>query len=94
MANKTQPLTATQVLNAQPKAKEYNLYDGGGLVLRIKPIGTKSWLLNYLRPITKKRVNLSLGKYPLHWSSILANLQTMHDQNRQSILRSYLLISI
>jgi len=58
MTNITRPLTATQILNAQPKAKEYNLYDGGGLSLLIKPIGSKFWLFNYQRPITKKRVNL------------------------------------
>ena len=32
--------------------------------LRIKPNGTKLWRFNYQRPITKKRANLSLGKYP------------------------------
>jgi integrase len=64
MANTTQPLTATQILNAPAKDKEYNLYDGEGLSLRIKPTGTKFWLFNYLRPITKKRASLSLGKYP------------------------------
>ena len=31
MAKKVQPLTATQVKQAQPKEKEYNLGDGGGL---------------------------------------------------------------
>ena len=64
MANKTQPLTATQVEKAKPKEKEYNLSDGNGLALRIKPLGSKFWIFNYQRPITKKRTNLSLGKYP------------------------------
>jgi hypothetical protein len=38
------PLTDTQVKQAKPKAKEYNLVDGGGLALRVKPNGSKLWL--------------------------------------------------
>ena len=64
MARKTIPLTATQIQQAKSKEKEYNLSDGNGLSLRIKTIGTKFWLFNYQRPITKKRANLTLGKYP------------------------------
>ena len=64
MANSTNPLTNTEVKQAKPRAKEYNLADGGGLALRIKPNGSKLWLLNYSRPHTKKRANLSLGTFP------------------------------
>ncbi|MCL1093668.1 integrase domain-containing protein [Shewanella kaireitica] len=64
MANTTKQLTATQVANAKPKDKEYNLADGRGLMLRVKPSGSKFWLLNYTRPVTKKRTNLGLGTYP------------------------------
>lgn len=64
MAIKTTPLTDTQIKNAKPLDKEYNLNDGNGLALRIKPTGSKLWLFNYYRPISKKRANLSLGKYP------------------------------
>ncbi len=64
MANTTKQLTATQVTNAKPKDKEYNLADGRGLLLRVKPNGSKFWLLNYTRPITKKRANLGLGSFP------------------------------
>ncbi|MFT6987038.1 MAG: integrase [Psychromonas sp.] len=64
MAIKTTPLTATQIQKAKPKVKEYSLLDGDGLALRIKPTGSKLWLFNYYRPITRKRANLSLGKYP------------------------------
>lgn len=64
MARQTTPLTATQVKEAKPKEKEYYLVDGQGLKLRIKPNGSKSWLLNYLKPISKKRTNVSLGMYP------------------------------
>ena len=61
---RTIPLTDTQIKNAKPQEKEFNLNDGNGLALRIKPTGSKLWLFNYYRPITKKRTNLSLGKYP------------------------------
>jgi integrase len=64
MARKTHPLTNTEVKQAKPQPKEYNLSDGEGLQLRIKPNGSKLWLLNYARPFTKKRTNLALGKYP------------------------------
>ena len=57
-------LKAKQVDSAKPKAKEYNLTDGGGLTLRIKPSGGKFWLYNYTAPITKKRKNMGLGSYP------------------------------
>ena len=64
MANTTLPLTATEISKAKPRDKEYTLGDGNGLLLRIKPIGSKTWLFNYQRPITKKRANISLGRYP------------------------------
>jgi len=64
MARKTTPLTNTEVKHAKPKDKEYNLVDGEGLMLRIKPNSSKLWLFNYYRPFTKKRANISFGKYP------------------------------
>ncbi|MCW8834582.1 MAG: integrase domain-containing protein [Colwellia sp.] len=64
MAKITKPLTNTEVKAAKVKDKEYNLADGAGLQLRVKPNGSKLWLFNYQRPFTKKRANLSLGKYP------------------------------
>lgn len=64
MARTTNPLTNTEVKQAKPKDKEYNLADGSGLQLRIKPNGSKLWIFNYSRPFTKKRANLGLGSYP------------------------------
>lgn len=61
---KTTPLTNTEVKQAKPKDKVYKLSDGGGLQLRVKPSGTKLWLLDYFRPHTNKRTTLSLGSYP------------------------------
>ena len=64
MGRTTQPLTNTQVKNAKPKSKEYSLADGGGLALRIKPNGSRLWIFNYSRPFTKRRANLSFGRFP------------------------------
>ena len=64
MPRTVKPLSDTQVRQAKPKVKEYNLADGKGLYLRIKPAGSKLWLFNYCNPITKNRANISLGAYP------------------------------
>ena len=64
MAKITDRLTPTGIKSAKPKEKEYNLFDGDGLRLRIKPDASKHWIFNYYRPINRKRANLSLGKYP------------------------------
>lgn len=64
MARTAKPLTNTQVKQAKPRDKDYELSDGGGLILRVRPSGTKSWILKYHKPFTKKRTNLSLGNYP------------------------------
>lgn len=64
MSRTTKPLTNTEVKQAKPKEKEYNLADGGGLYLRVHPNGHKSWLFNYSRPFTKKRTNISIGEFP------------------------------
>lgn len=64
MAKKIAPLTITQVKAAKPKEKEYTLSDGDGLLLRIRPNGTKSWMFNYQTPYTKKRVKISFGSFP------------------------------
>jgi integrase len=61
---RTTTLTNTEVKQAKPKDKIYKLSDGGGLQLRVKPNGTKSWLLDYFKPFTKKRTSLGLGAYP------------------------------
>lgn len=64
MARTTKPLTNTEVQQAKPREKEYNLNDGDGLALRIKPNGSKIWVFVYYRPYTQKRTSLSFGTYP------------------------------
>lgn len=57
-------LNAKVVESAKPQEKEYNLSDGGGLALRVKPNGSKFWIFNYTAPVTKKRKNMGLGSFP------------------------------
>lgn len=64
MPKTTKQLTSTEIKLAKPKDKEYNLADGRGLYLRVKPNGSKLWLFNYTRPVAKKRAHLGLGNYP------------------------------
>ncbi|CDU09305.1 Phage integrase [Vibrio diabolicus] len=64
MAKTTTRLTDKEIKAAKPQEKEYNLFDGDGLRLRVKPNDSKHWILNYYRPNSRKRANLSLGKYP------------------------------
>lgn len=64
MARTTKPLTNTEVKQAKPKTTVYTLADGDGLQLRVKPNGSKIWLLDYRRPFTKVRTSMSFGAYP------------------------------
>ncbi|MDN3696547.1 integrase domain-containing protein [Vibrio cortegadensis] len=64
MARTVRPLTFTEVNKAKPKDKEYTLSDGQGLMLSIRPSGSKVWLFKYQKPYTKKRTNISFGNFP------------------------------
>ncbi len=64
MARTATPLTNTEVKQAKPRDKDYELSDGDGLTLRIRTSGTKTWLFKYHKPYTKKRTNLAFGNYP------------------------------
>jgi integrase len=79
MPRVTKPLTHTEVSKAKPKDKIYDLSDGSGLQLRIKPNGSKIWQLNYFRPYTKKRTSISLGAYP---AVSLADARTKRKEAR------------
>jgi len=84
MPKNVTPLSSTQVKQAKPKAKEYNLSDGKGLMLRVKPSGSKLWLLNYSRPYTKKRTTLSFGTYP---EVSLAEARTKRTEARELLAK-------
>ncbi|MEI7375421.1 integrase domain-containing protein [Dickeya chrysanthemi] len=64
MAIQAKPLTNTEVKAARATDKELSLHDGGGLLLFVKPSGTKTWRFRYYHPQTKKRTTLTFGSYP------------------------------
>jgi integrase len=64
MARIVKPLTNTEVKNTKAKDKEFNLADGEGLSLRVKPNGSKNWIFNYTHPVSNKRANIGFGIYP------------------------------
>ncbi|EFB5135582.1 integrase arm-type DNA-binding domain-containing protein [Escherichia coli] len=70
-------LTDTEIKKAKPTEKEFTLWDGDGLFLRIKPSGKKIWHLGYTAPLTKKRAKMSLGFYPY---LTLAQARALRDE--------------
>ncbi len=54
-------LTAKAVEKAAPKKREYKLSDGGGLYLRIRVSGVKSWLFSFRLPDSRKVARMTLG---------------------------------
>ena len=64
MAKITKPLTNTEVKQAKAKEKSYKLFDGAGLVLKVRVNGSKSWLFMYKKPFVTKRAELVFGMYP------------------------------
>lgn len=57
-------LNDTKIKNLKPGEKDQVISDGDGLQLRLRVNGTKQWNFNYYHPVTKKRVNIGLGRYP------------------------------
>jgi site-specific recombinase XerD len=60
----TNKLTDTAIRNARPAVKEFELTDGEGLALRIKPDNRRLWSYRYTSPASKKPQRLWLGSYP------------------------------
>lgn len=58
-----QKLTDSRCRNIKPTDKTQKLFDGGGLFLKVKPNGVKTWHLKY-RFASKEKL-LSFGKYPI-----------------------------
>jgi integrase len=55
-------LTERAVANAKPREVAYRLSDGGGLLLQVKPSGSRTWLYRFMQD--GKRRDMGLGKYP------------------------------
>ncbi|MFD1261434.1 tyrosine-type recombinase/integrase [Entomomonas asaccharolytica] len=64
MARLITPLTEVKCSSAKPKAKDYKLFDGGGLYLLVKASGTKSWRMKFNKPEDRKESVLTFGDYP------------------------------
>ncbi|WP_179280605.1 tyrosine-type recombinase/integrase [Bordetella genomosp. 1] len=59
------PLTDVRCRRATFNADGKNkLSDGGGLYLLLKPNGSKTWRMRYMRPSTGKESTLTFGSYP------------------------------
>lgn len=54
-------LTQLQAKHAKPSSKDYELHDGGGLILRVRPAGDKFWIFRY--SFAGKRCRLGLGNF-------------------------------
>lgn len=54
-------LTAKEVEKAPAKDKEYNLSDGGGLFLRVRASGAKSWIYFFRLPNERQLHRMTLG---------------------------------
>ena len=64
MGKTVTPLNDTQIKSAKAQDKDYTLSDGQGLQMRVKTNSSKLWVFKYTQPFTKKRTNISFGKYP------------------------------
>jgi integrase len=73
-------LRATAVSNAKPETKTYNLSDGGGLYLLVKPNKTKAWRFNYR--FNGKQKTLAIGVFP---DVSLKAAREKHKEARESL---------
>lgn len=64
MARVLKPLADKQIQSSKPQMKQYQLSDGKGLFLLIKPTGAKLWRFNYINPNSQKETALGIGSYP------------------------------
>ena len=77
-------LTATAIKNAKPKEKKYNMSDGGGMFLMIKPNGSRWWRFSYR--FDGKQKQLSLGTYP---DTTLANARKQCREARELLAEGF-----
>ncbi|WP_041522091.1 tyrosine-type recombinase/integrase [Gilvimarinus agarilyticus] len=73
-------LTASQIKSAEPRDKDYKLYDEKGLLLLVKKGGGKYWRLKYR--IAGKEKLLALGVFP---EITLSHARKLRDEARLDI---------
>lgn len=79
-------LTAKKVENALPRKKEFKLYDGGGLFLRVRSSGAKSWLFSFSLPNDRRLIRMTLGSLKdISLKEARARLPELHDLVSQGI---------
>ena len=76
------PLSDRKVKAAKPKEKVYRLSDGNGLVLEVKPNGTKVWRVRYT--YQKRARTYTIGEYPI---VSLANARAEAMEVRELLLK-------
>lgn len=64
MARVIKPLSITEINNAKIKDRDYKLYDGKGLFLKVCKSGSKLWYFRYKRIIDNKETTIGLGAFP------------------------------
>jgi len=74
-------LTNTQIKAAKPKDKPYQLSDGLGLFLLVKPNGSKLWRVRYQRNGVRRTV--SAGAYP---EVSLADARRLRDELKREAI--------
>jgi len=73
-----QPLSEELIRKAQPRGKQYKLYDSGGLFLIVAPAGGKWWRFKYR--FEGKEKTISLGTFP---KISLSKARALRDNARQ-----------
>lgn len=72
------------------KESDYTINDGGNLYVNIRRYQAKEWLFRYVSPVTGKRRNTSLGRYPdiscAEARRIAAEKRALLDQNLDPIM--------
>jgi integrase len=73
-------LTDTKIRNLKARAKPYQVADGEGLVLEVRPSGQKAWLFRYR--LYGRQEKLSIGSYP---DVTLAKARAAHARAKELV---------
>ncbi|VVN34554.1 Prophage integrase IntA [Pseudomonas fluorescens] len=63
MCAQTTRLSDRKLKSIKPRDKDYVLTDADGLQLRVRVNRSMQWNFNYRHPVTKNRINMTLGSY-------------------------------
>ncbi len=77
-------LTDIKIRNLQPQHKPYQVADGDGLALEVRPSGQKAWLYRYR--LLGRQEKLSLGSYP---DISLARAREFHFEARKQVAEGH-----